>query len=139
MGSRKIFYSSKTMFLVPLIFFGAAFILGFMRDAPTLIIQILNVIGILGIAVLALGFKTIIVTETELGIKQPFKSQVIHISEIKEKNIRYSYRGAVEMITWHLKLDNGKVLTILGDTMAELPRLKEALNWFLREVPKTKA
>lgn len=97
--------------------------------------MVLFVISITSTIAVTSSITTIIITDNQLGIRKIWKSRVIDLGEILQKKKRTNFRKGVESNTWSLTLDDGEEIVILSDPMRDAKRLKEALNWFLRDIP----
>ncbi|WP_420316514.1 hypothetical protein [Ekhidna sp.] len=123
------------MIFIPGLFFGTALILRGRAELSTLI-WILLAVGALMTVALVLSFTTVIISEEEIGIKNLKKSQVINKTDIVKQQRKTSFRKGLESIVWKLHLKNGNTVTISSDLFKEPDRLKESLNWFLKDIPK---
>lgn len=130
----EVFGSNTLMILIPGIFFGVALILRGNENLSALI-WILLAIGALTTVALVLSFTTLTVSESEIGIKNLKKSQVINKEEIVKQACTTSTSKGIETNVWKLYIKNGQVVTISSDLFKEKERLKKSLDRFLKDIP----
>jgi hypothetical protein len=133
--SGKIFYYNPFNLLPPMLILLTACVIDSQVPDLKILFYILYVVSLLWLLYTLTGVMILVITESQVGLRRLWKERVIALDEITAKHRQTIFLRGSESITWKLFLKNGKVVIIQSDSFRDADRLKEALNWFLRDVP----
>jgi hypothetical protein len=134
--SGKIFYYNPLNLLPPSLILLTAWVIASQVSNLKILFYVLLAVSLLWFLYILTGVMILVITESQVGLRRLWKEHVIALDEITTKHRQTIFLRGSESITWKLFLKNGKVVIIQSDSFRDASRLKEALNWFLRDVPK---
>jgi hypothetical protein len=134
--SGKIFYYNPLNLLPPSLILLTAWVIASQVSNLKILFYVLLAVSLLWLLYTLTGVMILVITESQVGLRRLWKERVIALDEITAKHRQTIFLRGSESITWKLFLKNGKVVIIQSDSFRAASRLKEALNWFLRDVPK---